>query len=386
MTFTPTTILRLVVLFFFLSSAGALTCVLQALTYLLIRPFSLHLSRRIILYLSQTFLLCPSLLLEHYSSVRIITHGTKPNPNHTTLCLMQHACDTDSLLGLAWLSRLNYPYPGNAKCIVKRSLGDVPVFGWILRFAEYIFISRNWQKDHNTFIEALKSLKSYPNPWWIVLYPEGSRFTKEKLKFSQEFARSKGYPLVHHVLFPRLKGFGVIVDTIRDEIDSVVDATVVFEGEPPSVSAMLAGTADCTMHAYIRTYPVKDIPKEDEQVQKWLINRWVEKDEIIAKFKRDISSLGPSIDSMERKPSYVKLYVLFILACLVDLIIIGIGISSYTAFKILITVSSVSVAVIAVFTAIVLKPSSKGSPKGHANRTITNRTTGNRTNEHVKSN
>eukprot|EP00172_Hildenbrandia_rubra_P001035 Plantae.Rhodophyta-Hildenbrandia_rubra.ctg16203.p1 GENE.Plantae.Rhodophyta-Hildenbrandia_rubra.ctg16203~~Plantae.Rhodophyta-Hildenbrandia_rubra.ctg16203.p1 ORF type:complete len:370 (-),score=35.71 Plantae.Rhodophyta-Hildenbrandia_rubra.ctg16203:1831-2940(-) len=361
--------LSISILFFLLASAGTLTFVLQGLAHLLIRPFSLSLSRRIIRALSQIFLTCPSLLLEHWASVRIVTHGTKVPSETSALCLMQHACDTDALLGLAWLARFGFPYPGNAKCVVKRSLGDIPIFGWILRQTEFIFISRNWQADKDGYMSALESMREYPKPFWIVLYPEGSRFTEEKKKRCQEYCLAKGYPLVSNVLFPRFKAFTALMPKLRGTFDGIIDATIVFDGEPPTVSTMLSGTADCTLHAHIRFFPMKDIPVEEKALENWLISRWVEKDEILSKYKTNKDALGEPLAEMSTRPSLVKLYMLLMLSGFMDLAILMLALTSRTAFKALVILSTSSLVFMGIVIANVLRPSAKGSGQGRKVKT-----------------
>ena len=34
------------------------------------------------------------------------------------------------------------------------------------------------------------------------------------------------------------------------------------------------------VHFYVRRYPIDSIPIEDSQVEKWLLERWVEKDKL----------------------------------------------------------------------------------------------------------
>ena len=49
----------------------------------------------------------------------------------------------------------------------------------------------------------------------MCIFPEGSRFTKEKHKASKEFCRSRGIePLKHH-LYPRTKGFAYAVKNMH---------------------------------------------------------------------------------------------------------------------------------------------------------------------------
>jgi len=52
-------------------------------------------------------------------------------------------------------------------------------------------------------------------PFWLLMHIEGTRFTKKKLEDSQRFAKSRGYPVLHHVLFPRTKGFVATIAQLR---------------------------------------------------------------------------------------------------------------------------------------------------------------------------
>ncbi|KNC70418.1 hypothetical protein SARC_17053, partial [Sphaeroforma arctica JP610] len=45
----------------------------------------------------------------------------------------------------------------------------------------------------------------YPLPFWIVLFPEGTRYTEKKHAESQKFCEEKGLPLFNHLLHPRPK-------------------------------------------------------------------------------------------------------------------------------------------------------------------------------------
>ena len=55
----------------------------------------------------------------------------------------------------------------------------------------------------------------------MCIFPEGSRFTKEKHEASKEFCRSRGLqPLKHH-LYPRTKGFAYAVKNMHYSKNSV---------------------------------------------------------------------------------------------------------------------------------------------------------------------
>ena len=52
---------------------------------------------------------------------------------------------------------------------------------------------------------GLQRLKDYPQPFWLALFVEGTRFTQAKLLAAQEYASSMGLPVPRNVLIPRTK-------------------------------------------------------------------------------------------------------------------------------------------------------------------------------------
>ncbi|GJY55577.1 1-acyl-sn-glycerol-3-phosphate acyltransferase 2-like protein [Tanacetum coccineum] len=115
------------------------------------------------------------------------------------IVLANHISDIDWLIG--WRSgRL-----GSALAIMKKSSKFLPVIGWSMWFSEYLFLERSWAKDESTIKVGLQRLKDYPQPFWLALFAEGTRFTQAKLLAAQEYASSNGLPVPRNVLIPRTK-------------------------------------------------------------------------------------------------------------------------------------------------------------------------------------
>ena len=49
-------------------------------------------------------------------------------------------------------------------------------------------------------------------PFWLLLYPEGTRLSDKKLSEGQAFSRERGLPVLKHQLYPRTKGFARIME------------------------------------------------------------------------------------------------------------------------------------------------------------------------------
>lgn len=233
-------IFRAAVAFIILTAAGCAAFTGQLLSYIFVRPFSRLVHRRICAVCAGAFLLCGSGLLERWACKRIQCHG-EPSPQAlSTLCTLNHGSDIDMLIGSALLARYGFPAPGNAKAVVKNSLLYVPIFGWILAFAEYLFVTRDWKTDRARLQKRLRHLQSFPFPLWFILFPEGSRLTPQKLLHSQNYAQNSGFPQLNHVLLPRFKAFLALVASIRPSVEEICDVTIVFDGPVPTLMSILS--------------------------------------------------------------------------------------------------------------------------------------------------
>jgi lysocardiolipin and lysophospholipid acyltransferase len=49
----------------------------------------------------------------------------------------------------------------------------VPVIGWGMRFFEFIFLKRDWQRDQHTMTSMLDLIVKDKEPAWLLIFPEG---------------------------------------------------------------------------------------------------------------------------------------------------------------------------------------------------------------------
>lgn len=220
------------------------------------------------------------------------------------------------LLCIAFLSRFGAPYPGNVKVIAKRSVGRVPIFGWILRLADFVFLARSWTSDRHSFIARLRSLANYRAqtgcPLALVLFPEGTRISDDKMNISHAYAKENNLPLYSRVLLPRTRGFRELVPLLREHLDIVADVTFMFDPDFPSIVDVIAGYSDVVVHTHTTVYPMRDLPSQPEELDQWLMQRWHEKEARILNFEADAASLGPpSHHNEHRPPSFLPLILLF---------------------------------------------------------------------------
>jgi len=203
--------------------------------------------------------------------------------NEHAVVLMNHHNELDWLYG--WMVADRAKLLGNGRVYAKKMLQYVPVLGWCFRLSDVIFLERNWEKDKDNLAVKLNELLDYPSPVWVLLYPEGTRLSPEKLAASQEFAASRNLPILNHHLVPRTKGFSFTVSRLDPErISSLYDVTLVADQKtPPTLTSILFGRSTVAS-MYIRKFNLKDIPKDEAGSAAWLMNLFQEKDSLKESF------------------------------------------------------------------------------------------------------
>ncbi|KAJ1551000.1 hypothetical protein HK096_003742 [Nowakowskiella sp. JEL0078] len=158
-----------------------------------------------------------------------------------------------------------------------------------------IFIKRNWNNDKKNIDKTFNNIKSTRLPVWIISYLEGTRQTPEKLEESQAFARQRGLPILKNIMLPRTKGFIATVNTLRNShVQAIYDLTIAyshntegFQAYPHVVRLHTGALKEYNFHIHMRRFLIEDIPQDDEELSKWLIKRWEEKDQILQQLREN---------------------------------------------------------------------------------------------------
>ncbi|KAJ1977330.1 hypothetical protein H4R35_002347 [Dimargaris xerosporica] len=184
---------------------------------------------------------------------------------------------------------------GYVKIILKDSLRDIPIFGWGMQFFRFIFLKRNWAQDKQMFLTQISETAQAHSPFWLTLFPEGTTITAKTLAKSHEYAQTTELPLTRHVLLPRATGLYHVCQGLRQSADYVYDITMGLEGLtgdqfPQDVYTIpgmyLEGHYPRQVHIHVRRYPIADVPADLEKFQRWILQRWQEKDWLMAYFYR----------------------------------------------------------------------------------------------------
>ncbi|KAL0725488.1 hypothetical protein Bca4012_040087 [Brassica carinata] len=172
------------------------------------------------------------------------------------LVVCKHRSDIDWLVG--WILAQRSGCLGSALAVTKKSSKFLP--------------------------SGLQRLKDFPQPFWLALFVEGTRFTETKLKAAQEYAASSELPIPRNVLIPRTKGFVSTVINMRSYVPAIYDMTVAIpKTSPPPTMLRLVKGQPSVVHVHIKCHSMKDLPESDEAIAQWCIDQFVAKDALLDK-------------------------------------------------------------------------------------------------------
>jgi len=198
------------------------------------------------------------------------------------LVICNHRSDIDWLVG--WVLAQRSGCLGSSLAVMKKSSKFLPVIGWSMWFSEYLFLERSWAKDETTLKSGLQRLRDYPQPFWLALFVEGTRFTQAKLLAAQEYAASTGLPVPRNVLIPRTKGFVSAVSNMRPFVPAVYDISVAIpkDSPPPTMLRLFKGQPS-VIHVHLKRHLMKELPESEDDVAKWCRDIFVAKDNLLDK-------------------------------------------------------------------------------------------------------
>lgn len=150
----------------------------------------------------------------------------------------------------------------------------------------FLFIERNWEVDKLEFRDKLYYFNAINYPVQLLLFPEGGDFTPRVKKLSDKFAKDNNLPLYKYCFHPRTTGFKYAINALRDGgLDAVYDLTVAYPDVLPKTEVdLVKGFIPKEVHFHVKKYDDEEVPQEQDGLEKWLRDRWTEKEERLKNF------------------------------------------------------------------------------------------------------
>ncbi len=208
--------------------------------------------------------------------------GDELDPNENALVIANHQSMTDIVI-LFFLAH-KYGRLDDLKWFVKHEFKYVPGPGWGLQFLNTIFVKRNWFTDAKLIEESFANILKNSIPCWLVIFPEGTRKTPEKLLKSQSFAERNNFRPMQHLLFPRTKGFRATIRGLGNYLEAIYDVTITYPDLKQISLFELITSKDVHAQLHVKRFTMSEVILNSD-LDQWLIDRFQVKDHFISQKK-----------------------------------------------------------------------------------------------------
>ncbi|KAH8520135.1 hypothetical protein Peur_039023 [Populus x canadensis] len=272
--------------------SGLIVNLIQAVLFILVRPVSKSLHRRINKIVAELLWLELIVLVDWWANLKIEVYADDETfellGKEHALVISNHNSDLDWLVG--WILAQRSGCLGSALAVMKKEAKVLPIIGWSMWFSDYVFLERSWGKDERTLQSGFERLADFPMPFWLALFVEGTRFTQAKLLAAQEFAASRGIPVPRNVLIPRTKGFVSAVTHLRSFVPAIYDATVaVANSQPAPTFLRIFRGQSSVIKVLLERHSMQELPETADGIAQWCKDAFVTKDAVLEKyFSKDI--------------------------------------------------------------------------------------------------
>ncbi|KAJ8982567.1 hypothetical protein NQ317_005038 [Molorchus minor] len=145
----------------------------------------------------------------------------------------------------------------------------------------------------------------------LLVFPEGTDFTENTKKSSDNFAERNHLQKYDHVLHPRTTGFIFLTHQLlsKNSLDAVYDVTLVYPDiVPQNEKVLLSGRFPKVVKVHFARYSKSVLPKTEKGLKEFLEKRWLDKERTIKEFKATGNFLhGKILRSQRRWELYLAL-------------------------------------------------------------------------------
>lgn len=152
-------------------------------------------------------------------------------------------------------------------------------------------IAKNPELKHRDMEEARKSCEQLlSQPFTLLNYLEGTRFSPEK-------HAQQNSPYIN-LLKPKAGGLALALSILENEIDALVDMTIVYPDGAPDygdfwlgeVSQIAVNLRKIKIPAWVHGGNYEDDAEYRARFQKWVDDLWTEKDQLISQMKQQYTA------------------------------------------------------------------------------------------------
>lgn len=269
---------------FVLVMTAFVTLIFPSPPVFLVRFFSLSYARRMTGWFFGHWLSMWPFLFEKINRTRVVFSGDRVPVQERVMVICNHRTEVDWMY--IWNLACRKQRIGYVKYALKSSVRNAPLFGWAFYMLEFLLLDRKWETDAPVIASYLSTFQDRRDALWLVVFPEGTDYTEQKMVRSQKFSQEHGLPKLDNVLVPRTKGFYACVSQLRDSLDAVYDLSIAYNYRCPSFVDNLFGINPAEVHINVRRVGVGEVPTSEEGSATWLYDAFHKKDQLLHQFKQ----------------------------------------------------------------------------------------------------
>ncbi|GAA5893065.1 lysophospholipid acyltransferase family protein [Sporobolomyces salmoneus] len=259
--------------------------------------------------------------------------------------MSNHQCYIDWIL--IWIVMAYANVSEGIVIIIKASLQWAPLVGPAMQLFRFVFLSRAKPLSKSTMYETARDSVERNDPFQLVIFPEGTLYSRLTRPKSKAFAEAQGIPDMEYTLLPRSTGLLYtlrLLSTLFPSASSsstpspsltLYDLTMAYSGVQPQTYAQShyslqswfgRGISPPTVHLHLQTFKVdpSEIPigqvrqsarpqhieteitdEERKEFEKWIFERWEMKDRRMGRFKAN----GRGFEEEEKEGGKVEFEV-----------------------------------------------------------------------------
>ena len=281
----------------------------MAHTYLVLTPALLFSSDKLVLKMKklvQTF--STDLLIRPFKTTFYLAQSKQniiktinENPNLIDVLFCNHISTLDFLFVLAYLQHFKID---SYNFVLRNQIIYYPCIGFVMYADSDIKINRNWELDKSIINTQLDNIKLTKTKQIILIFPEGTRLTSEKIVEAQKFSKENNLPIFNNLQVPKTKGLWTIVSHLKktNRLGKIWDITLVMPQYIRKSAYMrdLLGKPFGPVYGIIRHVELPNNMYDLDIFRKWLLEIWQEKDNFIEtydNFKYDKLDLSKTNNS-----------------------------------------------------------------------------------------
>jgi 1-acyl-sn-glycerol-3-phosphate acyltransferase len=271
---------------------------LQTLT-LIIKPISRSLFRSLNRHLAHFYWSILVWLLEKVYRVRIEWHSEELPSREDVILIANHQTAVDVMPLFALAERCGRI--GDMKFFVKEVFKYIPGPGWGMVFLDCIFLKRRWMADRRRIKATFERFRAERIPLWLNIFPEGTRYTSQKMIEAQNTRKHYQLPSCEHVLVPYAKAFETSILGLQGRVQAVYDITIGYPHGIPTLWQLLCGDVKL-IEVHVARFPLEILPHDAQGIERWLNERFWAKEQHLKRLETNGTFRTPKKSAAQPLP------------------------------------------------------------------------------------